>query len=796
MTDVLPAGTTFVSCTSSHIFATCTGPAVGTNGTVTGQIATLNPVSSIGFTIVANVTAAPGASLQNNVSATSFRPDPNLSNNSASSLSAVVAETFFSAVRSIAAGRMHTSSVRNDGTVWNWGTGSNGQLGNGNSGIGVAVATPVQVAGLEGFTSVADGNGFVIALKSDGTVWGWGINSSGQLGDGTTMERTRPVQTFGLTGVTAIAASGSYGVALKSDGTVWVWGATFSIGSNTSTVRTMPVQLTGIADVAAVSAGAALLMLKTDKTVWAAGGNSRGQIGDGTTIDRPFPVQVNSLSNVAAIAAGGDEFSVAVKEDGTVWAWGINFNGQLGPGGGPMNFDPHPTPLQVTDLPTGMTNIATGEDFCLALAGDGTVWSWGNNSDFQLGQGISVGQNPIPKQIPNFNGVVALAGGVNHSAALKTDGSVWTWGGNSEGQLGDGSTTQHLAPARVSGLETVSSPSFNPPGGGFSAAVDVTITCATPGATIHFTTNGNEPTESDPIIASGGTVHLTGFTFLRARAWKTGSIPSSTTFGQYDINIPANPIDTSQFFVRQHYLDFFSREPDTPGLDFWTNNIESCNGDVQCREVKRIDTSAAFFLSIEFQETGYLVHRIYKVAFGNLPGKPVPLTREQFLPDLQQLGQGVVVGQGDWQTQLENNKRSYVDLFVQRVEFVARYPTTMTAEQFVDALNANTGGALTQGEHDALVADLTMGTKTRAQVLRAVAENAEVSRREFNSAFVLMQYFGYLRRNPNDPPEAGLDFAGYNFWLNKLNQFNGNFRNAEMVKAFIVSAEYRQRFGP
>lgn len=800
MTDVLPAGTTFVSCTSTHIFATCTGPAVGTNGSVTGRIATLDPsppASAIGFAIVAHVTAAPGTQLQNTASAAGFRPDPNTANNSASSTVAVVAESFFDTVRAVAAGRSHTTSIRNDGTVWNWGTGSNGQLGDGNSGIGVGVVTPVQVAGLEGFTSVADGNGFVLALKGDGTVWGWGINNQGQLGDGTTIDRSRPVQTSGLTNVTAVSAGGFFSFAVKSDGTVWTWGYGGGFNSTVGVVRTTPVQLTGISDVIAIAAGGGhLLMLKSDKTVWAVGGNSRGQLGDGTTTDRPFPVQVSGLTNVRSIAAGGEEFAAAVKEDGTVWAWGINFHGELGPGGGPLNFDAHPNPLQVTGLPAGITALATGNNFCLALAGDGTVWSWGNNSDFQLGQGTSVSQNPTPHQIPNFGGVAAVEAGVNHSVALKTDGSVWTWGGNTDGQLGDGTTTMHLPPARVSGLQSVSAPSFNPPTGTYNHALDVTITCATPNATIHYTTNGSVPTESDPTIASGDTVHLTATTFLNARAWKSGSITSSTSFARYDINIPTNPIDNSQVFVRQHYLDFFSREPDTPGLNFWTNNIESCNSDAACREVKRIDTSAAFFLSIEFQETGYLVHRVYKVAFGNLPGKPVPLTREQFLPDLQQIGQGVVVGQGNWQSLLETNKRNYLDQFVQRTEFVARYPGTLTPAQFVDGLNSNTGGALTAGERDALVADLSSGAKTRAEVLRAVAENSEVNRREVNGAFVLMQYFGYLRRNPNDPPETGLDFAGYNFWLGKLNQFNGDFRRAEMVKAFIVSGEYRQRFGP
>ena len=545
MTDVLPVGTTFVSCTSTHIFATCTGPAVGSNGTVTGRIGTLEPVpggSAIGFTIRANVTAAPGATLQNNASATSFRPDPNAANNSASSLSTVVEESFFNSVKSISAGRMHTASVRNDGTVWNWGTGSNGQLGDGNSGSGVAVATPVQVAGLEGFDSVADGNGFVLGLKSDGTVWGWGINSSGQLGDGTTTERTRPVQTSGLTGVIAVAAGSFYSVALKSDGTVWLWGQGGGLGSTISVTRTTPVQLTGIANVSAVSAGGShLLMLKSDKTLWAVGANNFGQLGDATTTARPFPVQVTALSNVSRIGGGGDEFSMALKEDGTVWAWGINGSGQLGPGGGSVNFSPHPNPLQVTGLPGGMAKIAVGKEFCLGLAGNGTVWGWGNDSNFQTGQGTGVSDNPTPRQIPNFNGVAALAAGVNHSVALKTDGSVWTWGGNSEGQLGDGTNAMHSAPRQVSALPTVSAPSFNPPAGSYSAAVDVTVTCATPGAAIHFTTNGNPPTESDPTIASGGTVHLTGYTYLFARAWKSGSIPSSTNYALYDINIIPQP---------------------------------------------------------------------------------------------------------------------------------------------------------------------------------------------------------------------------------------------------------------
>jgi hypothetical protein len=252
-------------------------------------------------------------------------------------------------------------------------------------------------------------------------------------------------------------------------------------------------------------------------------------------------------------------------------------------------------------------------------------------------------------------------------------------------------------------------------------------------------------------------------------------------------------IDGSGFFVAQHYRDFLSREPDAPGLAFWTQGIDSCSTDLVCREVKRIDTSAAFFLSIEFNETGYLVYRAYKTAYGNAPGQPVPLNLAEFTPDTLNIGQNLVVNAPGWEGQLELNKQNYFNAFVSRTRFAAAFPATLTAAQFVDALNANAGQVLSAAERGALVQGLEGGTLTRAQVLRAVAEDADTQRQEFNRAFVLMQYFGYLRRDPNASPDA--DFAGYNFWLSKLDEFNGNWRAAEMVKAFISSAEYRKRFG-
>jgi hypothetical protein len=264
----------------------------------------------------------------------------------------------------------------------------------------------------------------------------------------------------------------------------------------------------------------------------------------------------------------------------------------------------------------------------------------------------------------------------------------------------------------------------------------------------------------------------------------------------------ANPIDDPEFFVRQHYVDFLNRQPDAAGLAFWKDQITSCGTNQTCIEVRRINVSAAFFLSIEFQETGYLVYRTYKAAYGNLsPSAPVPLTLAEFLPDTQQIGQGVVVNAPGWEQQLETNKAAFFLDFVSRLRFRNAYPTTSTPAAFVDALFSKAGVAPTAAERSAAIGEFgsatdTSDTAARARALRRVAENATLGQQERNRAFVLMQYFGYLRRNPNDAPEPGLNFDGYNFWLNKLNQFNGDYIAAEMVKAFITSTEYRQRFGP
>ena len=255
----------------------------------------------------------------------------------------------------------------------------------------------------------------------------------------------------------------------------------------------------------------------------------------------------------------------------------------------------------------------------------------------------------------------------------------------------------------------------------------------------------------------------------------------------------SNPIDSSAFFVRQHYHDFLNREPDAEGLAFWTDNIEKCGADQQCREVKRIDTSAAFFLSIEFQRTGFLVYRLYKAALPEQVYRLRSLPRYlEFVRDTQEVGRNVAVGQAGWEQTLEANTALLLADFMSRPEFAITYPESMLPNDYVDKLNAQAGSPLTQGERDQLVTGLFLGTETRATVLRKVAENREFTRRETNRAFVLMQYFGYLRRAPNDPPDA--DFSGLDHWLSKLEEFGGDYRRAEMVKAFLESIEYRARF--
>jgi hypothetical protein len=276
--------------------------------------------------------------------------------------------------------------------------------------------------------------------------------------------------------------------------------------------------------------------------------------------------------------------------------------------------------------------------------------------------------------------------------------------------------------------------------------------------------------------------------------------PSSATVTIADgtTPLPPNANDDTDTFVRQQYRDFLNREADPAGLAFWTGEINNCMPKPQCTELKRINASAAFFLSIEFQTTGNLVRSFYVAALDRPATNNMPAF-EEFERDTQAVQRGVIVGQGDWEQILNNNRASFMREFVTRAEFVGLYPTTDTPTQYVDKLYLHAGITPAADERGAAIAEFGNATTAaesgqRGRALLDVTQDGTFQQREINRSFVQMQYFGYLRRNPNDAPDG--NFAGFDFWLTKLNAAGGNFITSEMVKAFLVSSEYRQRFGP
>jgi hypothetical protein len=284
-----------------------------------------------------------------------------------------------------------------------------------------------------------------------------------------------------------------------------------------------------------------------------------------------------------------------------------------------------------------------------------------------------------------------------------------------------------------------------------------------------------------------------------------GSLSTASVVIEDDpIEAGPNPIDFADVFVGQHYHDFLARQSDQPGEVFWENQIFICGNNSACIDDRRTNVSAAFFLSIEFQQTGYFVIRVHKAAFGSAKSTPRYL---RFLRDQRRVTEGVIVGDSGWEVLLEANRQAFLEEFVSRPDFISAFPQGSNAFTYVDTLFANEGVVPTASERQSAVnAYGTGNTLGRAAALKSVAESDTVFNEQYNSAFVLMQYFGYLRRDADDPPDN--NFAGYDFWLDKMNQFTvagenvrdpsvalNRVKRAEMVKSFIVSGEYLGRFG-
>ena len=345
-------------------------------------------------------------------------------------------------ISAMALGEYHTVTLKDDGSLWAWGNNSRGQLGDGTT---INRNSPVQAGMTKDWATVATGSSHTIASKMDGSLWAWGYNNQSQLGDGTATSSSKPVQ-VGTDKDWAAAAAGSfYTIALKSDGSLWAWGQNSSgqLGDGTTTIRRTPVQVGTASDWISITAGSThTIALKNDGSLWAWGNNTRSQLGDGTITNRNTPKQVGTDKDWVSIAAG-EYHTIALKSDGSLWAWGHNNYGQLGDG---TNTGRN-APFQIGEA-LDWAAIAVNGNHNIALKNDGSLWTWGYNQYGQLGDGTIINRN-TPTWVGETLDWAVITAGIFHTAALKNDGSLWAWGNNTHGQLGDSSTTRSTIPVQI-----------------------------------------------------------------------------------------------------------------------------------------------------------------------------------------------------------------------------------------------------------------------------------------------------------------------------------------------------------
>ena len=417
----------------------------------------------------------------------------------------ITASAAFTATPMVAAGNAHSVALKSDGTVWSWGDNSVNQLGDGTD---ISRTTPVQVQNLSNIIAISAGGIHSLALKNDGTVWAWGWNRSGQLGDNTTTDRSIPVQVQNLNNIIAISAGEGHSLALKNDGTVWGWGSNYAwqlsnVLSNVVVSYTTPVLIPGqirdLKNINAISAGSDFsLALRNDGTVWAWGHSTYGELGNGTFTYSPAPVQTHNLSGISAISAGS-RHSIAIKNDGTVWTWGYD-----GSTYSINTWKSTPVRLQIGDV----SAISAGGDVSLALKNNGTVW-------------LGSGANEISTQIQNLIDIIDISRGSNYSVAVKDDGTVWAWGNNAGGQLGNGTTINSSNPVQV----------WGPGGVGRLNLFDSQQVRPTTVALSKSSYYGNI---GDEILVSGTFSSLTIAAGSSTVIWSC-SDPAAVTFGQMSV---------------------------------------------------------------------------------------------------------------------------------------------------------------------------------------------------------------------------------------------------------------------
>ena len=360
--------------------------------------------------------------------------------------------TATNAASSVSANSADTATIPFVQELWSWGENYGGALGQ-NIDQYVTRSSPVQVGALTTWYKVDGGSLFAVATKTDGTMWSWGRNNNGQLGLNISqyVNRSSPVQIGALTTWDSVSTGSYFAAAVKTDGTLWTWGNNSSGQLGTGgplAARSSPAQVGALTTWYKTSGGAThILATKTDGTLWAWGSNGAGALGLNDEPNRSSPVQVGALTAWANIAAG-NALSIATKTDGTLWAWGRNDSGQLG-----LNdTNNRSSPVQVGGL-TAWANVAAGTEFALAVKTDGTMWSWGRNDSGSLGLNDTV-QRSSPVQIGALTTWANVAAGGTFAVAIKTDGTLWAWGNNGNGQLGIGNTTTRSSPVQVGALTT------------------------------------------------------------------------------------------------------------------------------------------------------------------------------------------------------------------------------------------------------------------------------------------------------------------------------------------------------
>jgi len=336
--------------------------------------------------------------------------------------------------------------LKEDGNIWAWGNNYFGQCGDGTTG---GIKSPRRVIGLTDVVFIAVGEGHSLAIKQDKTLWAWGANYCGSLGIGSMVDKNIPVQVNTMAGIRKVAAGTHNNLALRDDGTVFAWGLNHygQLGDGTTVNRHSPVQVQGISNIINISAREAHnLAIEQNGVIWTWGSNLDRQLGEGTeAIRSSVPVQVQNIAGVKEIAAGGN-FSMALKNDETVWCWGSNMYYELGS----ERIFYSKTPVQVVGL-TGITAIDAGYGFGLALRSDKTVWGWGANYDGQLGDN-STRSRGRPMQVDLLTDVKIISAGGFHSMAVKQDGTLWVWGDNRFGQLGMPNLARSLVPIEFNGF--------------------------------------------------------------------------------------------------------------------------------------------------------------------------------------------------------------------------------------------------------------------------------------------------------------------------------------------------------